>query len=138
MPIRLPPLPPLQTKLRRMGYDTTGATGANPPQSYETPKRFTECVTSRKAPDAGYCITCKHLMAVTDELTAMDDRTLRFRLTKPFPHLLAALTVANGDGQVRRRPLRANIPSCKSKVWFASPPSGLETVQRSPATRKQR
>src|SRR6187397_2425601 len=33
----------------------------------------------------------KSLMAVTDELTATDDRTLHFRLTKPFPHLLAAL-----------------------------------------------
>jgi peptide/nickel transport system substrate-binding protein len=33
----------------------------------------------------------KSLMAVTDELTATDDRTLRFRLTRPFPHLLAAL-----------------------------------------------
>lgn len=31
------------------------------------------------------------LMAVTDELSAPDDRTLRFRLTKPFPHLPAAL-----------------------------------------------
>jgi peptide/nickel transport system substrate-binding protein len=31
------------------------------------------------------------LMAVTDELSALDDRTLRFRLAKPFPHLPAAL-----------------------------------------------
>jgi peptide/nickel transport system substrate-binding protein len=31
------------------------------------------------------------LMAVTAELSAQDDRTLRFRLTKPFPHLPAAL-----------------------------------------------
>jgi peptide/nickel transport system substrate-binding protein len=31
------------------------------------------------------------LMAVTNELSAPDDRTLRFRLTKPFPHLPAAL-----------------------------------------------
>ena len=31
------------------------------------------------------------LMAVTGELSAPDDRTLRFRLTKPFPHLPAAL-----------------------------------------------
>jgi peptide/nickel transport system substrate-binding protein len=33
----------------------------------------------------------KSLMAVTGELSAPDDRTLRFRLTKPFPHLPAAL-----------------------------------------------
>jgi hypothetical protein len=33
----------------------------------------------------------KSLMAVTNKFTATDDRTLRFRLTKPFPHLLAAL-----------------------------------------------
>jgi peptide/nickel transport system substrate-binding protein len=33
----------------------------------------------------------KSMMMVTGELTATDDRTLRFRLTKPFPHLLAAL-----------------------------------------------
>lgn len=31
------------------------------------------------------------LMAVTTELSAPNDRTLRFRLTKPFPHLPAAL-----------------------------------------------
>ena len=31
------------------------------------------------------------LMAVTDELSAPDDRSLRFRLAKPFPHLPAAL-----------------------------------------------
>jgi peptide/nickel transport system substrate-binding protein len=33
----------------------------------------------------------KSLMTVTEELTATDDRTLRFRLSKPFPHILAAL-----------------------------------------------
>lgn len=31
------------------------------------------------------------LMAVTDELSATDDRTIRFRLKRPFPLLLAAL-----------------------------------------------
>jgi peptide/nickel transport system substrate-binding protein len=31
------------------------------------------------------------LMAVTNELSAPDDRTLRFHLTRPFPHLPAAL-----------------------------------------------
>jgi peptide/nickel transport system substrate-binding protein len=31
------------------------------------------------------------LMAVTSELSAPDDRTVRFRLAKPFPHLPAAL-----------------------------------------------
>ena len=33
----------------------------------------------------------RSLLAVTSELSAADDRTLRFRLTKPFPHLPAAL-----------------------------------------------
>ena len=33
----------------------------------------------------------KSLIAVTAELSAPDDRTLRFRLTKPFPHLPAAI-----------------------------------------------
>jgi peptide/nickel transport system substrate-binding protein len=33
----------------------------------------------------------KSLMAVTGELSAPDDRTLRFHLTKPFLHLLSAL-----------------------------------------------
>ena len=32
------------------------------------------------------------LMAATDELSAPDDRTLRFRLAKPFPHLPVALS----------------------------------------------
>ena len=31
------------------------------------------------------------LMAVTNEVSALDDRSLRFRLTKPFPHLPAVL-----------------------------------------------
>src|SRR5450631_542720 len=31
------------------------------------------------------------LMTATSELSAPDDRTVRFRLTKPFPHLPAAL-----------------------------------------------
>ena len=31
------------------------------------------------------------LIAVTKDLSAPDDRTLRFRLKKPFPHLMAAL-----------------------------------------------
>ena len=31
------------------------------------------------------------LMAVTADLSALDDRTIRFRLSKPFPHLPAAL-----------------------------------------------
>jgi peptide/nickel transport system substrate-binding protein len=31
------------------------------------------------------------LMATTGEISALDDRTVRFRLTKPFPHLPAAL-----------------------------------------------
>jgi peptide/nickel transport system substrate-binding protein len=35
------------------------------------------------------------LMAVTSELSAPDDRTVRFHLTKPFPHLLAALAGAS-------------------------------------------
>lgn len=33
----------------------------------------------------------KSLMAVTNELSAPDDRTIHFRLRKPFPHLPAAL-----------------------------------------------
>jgi peptide/nickel transport system substrate-binding protein len=37
----------------------------------------------------------KSLMAATGELSATDDRTLRFHLTKPFPHLLAALAGAS-------------------------------------------
>lgn len=31
------------------------------------------------------------LMAATGDISALDDRTMRFRLTKPFPHLPAAL-----------------------------------------------
>jgi peptide/nickel transport system substrate-binding protein len=34
---------------------------------------------------------CQALMAATDELTAPDDRTIRFRLNRPFPHLPEAL-----------------------------------------------
>jgi peptide/nickel transport system substrate-binding protein len=34
---------------------------------------------------------CQALVAATDELDAPDDRTIRFRLKRPFPHLPAAL-----------------------------------------------
>jgi peptide/nickel transport system substrate-binding protein len=37
------------------------------------------------------------LMAVTVELSAPDDRTVRFRLTKPFPHLPAALAGSSAN-----------------------------------------
>jgi peptide/nickel transport system substrate-binding protein len=36
------------------------------------------------------------LMAATDELSAPDDRTVRFRLKRPFPHLPEALAGAGG------------------------------------------
>ena len=36
------------------------------------------------------------LMAATDELTAPDDRTVRFRLKRPFPHLPEALAGPGG------------------------------------------
>src|SRR5437660_10649264 len=37
------------------------------------------------------------LMAVTDELSAPDDRTARFRLKRPFPHLPEALAGPGGN-----------------------------------------
>src|SRR5262245_16397902 len=37
------------------------------------------------------------LMAVTDELSAPDDPTLRFRLKRPFPHLPEALAGPGGN-----------------------------------------
>ena len=37
------------------------------------------------------------LMAVTDELSAPDDRTVVFRLKKPFPHLAQALAGSTAD-----------------------------------------
>jgi len=37
------------------------------------------------------------LMAVTDELSAPDDRTVRFRLKRPFPHLPEALAGPGGN-----------------------------------------
>src|SRR6266850_6887780 len=36
------------------------------------------------------------LMAATDELSAVDDRTVRFRLKRPFPHLPMALAGPGG------------------------------------------
>src|ERR1700720_1293781 len=36
------------------------------------------------------------LMAATEELSAPDDRTVRFRLRRPFPHLSAALAGPGG------------------------------------------
>src|SRR5262249_46173293 len=37
------------------------------------------------------------LMDATDELSAPDDRTVRFRLKRPFPHLPAALAGPGGN-----------------------------------------
>ena len=37
------------------------------------------------------------LMAATDELSAPDDHTVRFRLKRPFPHLPAALAGPGGN-----------------------------------------
>ena len=37
------------------------------------------------------------LMTVTGELSALDDRTIHFRLTKPFPHLPAALAGSSSN-----------------------------------------
>jgi peptide/nickel transport system substrate-binding protein len=34
---------------------------------------------------------CQALMAATDDFTPPDDRTIRFRLKRPFPHLPDAL-----------------------------------------------
>ena len=55
-----------------------------------TPVRARDAVASirRCAVREGFC---QALMAATGELTAPDDRTIRFRLTKPFPHLPEAL-----------------------------------------------
>ena len=47
----------------------------------------------------------KSLMAVTRELSAPDDRTLRFHLTKPFPHLLSALAGSSTT-------MRCIMPEC--------------------------
>ena len=40
------------------------------------------------------------LMAMTDELSAPDDRTVRFRLKRPFPHLPDALAGPGGNAPV--------------------------------------
>src|SRR5947207_7692397 len=37
------------------------------------------------------------LMAATEELSAPDDRTVRFRLKRPFPHLPEALAGPGGN-----------------------------------------
>ncbi|WP_376096765.1 ABC transporter substrate-binding protein [Roseomonas sp. CCTCC AB2023176] len=54
------------------------------------PVRAADCVASlrRWAARDGFGAT---LMAATDELSAVDDRTLRFRLKQPFPLLLEAI-----------------------------------------------
>src|ERR1700730_559140 len=55
------------------------------------------------------------LMAATEELSAPDDRTLRFRLKRPFPHLPEALA---GPG--------ANVPAIMPERLAATSP--LTTV----------
>src|SRR5260370_42425447 len=47
----------------------------------------------RFAPRIGFATA---LIAATDELSASDDKTVRFRLKRPFPHLPAALAGPGG------------------------------------------
>src|SRR5438128_9619946 len=47
----------------------------------------------RFAPRIGFATA---LLAASEELSASDDRTVRFRLTRPFPHLPAALAGPGG------------------------------------------
>ena len=54
------------------------------------------------------------LMAVTGELSAPDDRTVRFRLTKPFPHLPAALAGSSDHHAVHHAGA-----SCHAPIRFA-------------------
>jgi peptide/nickel transport system substrate-binding protein len=50
------------------------------------------------------------LMNVTTELSAPDDRTVRFRLSKPFPHLPEALGGAGGYPAIMPERLASNDP----------------------------
>src|SRR5258707_8294060 len=56
------------------------------------------------------------LMAVTEELSAPDDRTVRFRLKRPFPHLPEALA---GPGD--------NVPAVMPERLAATDPFKLVT-----------
>ena len=46
---------------------------------------------------AARVIFANALMDATDELSAQDDRTVRFRLKRPFPHLPEALAGRGGN-----------------------------------------
>jgi len=64
----------------------------------------------------------RSLMMVTDELIAVDDRTVRFRLTKPFPHLLAALAGSSTTMPCIMRPVQRDAcdklgNSGRRKIW---------------------
>ena len=60
------------------------------------PVRAADVVASirRFAPRIGFAAA---LMAATEELAATDDRTVQFRLKRPFPHLPEALAGPGGN-----------------------------------------
>src|SRR6516164_2352383 len=77
------------------------------------------------------------LMAATEELSASDDRTVRFRLKRPFPHLPEALAGPGATSpptcrSVSRRPRRSSrlqkssaaapIASCRKSISAAPAP----------------
>src|SRR5262249_47414661 len=53
------------------------------------------CASTRRF--AARVIFANALMDATDELSAQDDRTMRFRLKRPFPHLPEALAGPGGN-----------------------------------------
>jgi len=70
------------------------------------------------------------LMAATEELSALDDRTVRFHLKRPFPHLPEALAGPGG-----------NVPAIMPERLFRQWPrcaAAKSTGGRRPSTTKRR
>jgi len=63
------------------------------------------------------------LMAATEELSAPDDRTVRFRLKRPFPHLPEALAGPGGNAPViMPERLAATSPFCRLSAPYRQSP----------------
>ena len=72
-------------------------------------------------------------MAATEELSAPDDRTVRFRLKRPFPHLPDALVGPGGIVPVPYSDIDhyqrgGQVPSRTTSPWGGGRPVGVRKV----------
>ena len=68
-------------------------------------------------------------MAATEELSAPDDRTVRFQLKRPFPHLLLTVNSMSLPARVRRLAASREGIRASPRRWVAHNDAALGTSQ---------